>query len=341
MTTNMAANPVESGDPALDMRSFRRCLSQFGTGVTIVTAQVGDERVGVTANSFTSLSLDPPLIAWAINRQAKSFPLFKAASHFVVNILASDQIDVSRCFSTPNTDRFAQVPWSRGETGAPVLGNVLAFLECESEAMHDGGDHVLIVGRVRKFSRFDKESLLFVQGRYGVAVDHPGLKTAPETVAAEAPMAETSLMVMLLIAYQTLSEKFEVHRRAEGLTLAQSRTLAVLYRNPDGLTMSSLVRDAYLGIRDAEDAVADLAERSYVRRSADELVQLTEKGRECREALMRRLHDFDVQQLAGFPGVEVDAARNILTHIISGNPAPRPAGYSVSIQSSSARHAAY
>ena len=322
MTTDMAANPVESGDPAFDMRSFRRCLSQFGTGVTVITAQVGDERVGVTANSFTSLSLDPPLIVWAINRQAKSFPLFRSASHFAVNILASDQIDVSRCFSTPTTDRFAQVPWSRGDSGAPVLGNVLAFLECESEAMHEGGDHVLMVGRVRKFSRFEKEPLLFVQGRYGVAVDHPGLKAAPGTVAAEAHMAETSLMVMLLLAYQTQSEKFEVHRSAEGLTLAQSRTLAVLYQNPDGLTMSSLVSKAYLGVRDAEDAAADLAERSYVRRCADERVQLTDKGRECREAMMRHLHDFDVQQLAAFPEVEVDAARRVLTHIIAGNPAP-------------------
>ena len=322
-TTDMAANPVESGDPAHDMRSFRRCLSQFGTGVTVITAQVGDERVGVTANSFTSLSLDPPLIVWAINRQAKSFALFESARHFAVNILASDQIDVSRCFSTPDIDRFAQVPCSRGETGAPVLGNVLAFLECEREAMHAGGDHVLMVGRVRKFSRFEKDPLLFVQGRYGVAVDHPGLK-APQAAAAEAPMAETPLMVMLLIAYQTLSEKFEAHRQAEGLTLAQSRTLAVLYQNPDGLSMPSLVRKAYLGIRDAEDAVAELAERSFVRRSADELLRLTDKGRECREAIMRRLHDFDVQQLAGLPGTEVDAIRRLLTHIIDGDPAPRP-----------------
>jgi DNA-binding MarR family transcriptional regulator len=133
------------------------------------------------------------------------------------------------------------------------------------------------------------------------------------------------VMVMLLLAYQTLSEKFEVHRKAEGLTLAQSRTLAVLYQNPGGFTMSSLVRKAYLGVRDAEDAVADLAERSYVRRCADEVVQLTDKGRECREAIMRRLHDFDVQQLAGLPGVDVDAARRILTHIIAGDLATQPA----------------
>jgi len=318
MATDQNSGPVESGDPALDIRSFRRCLSQFGTGVTVITAQAGNERIGVTANSFSSLSLEPPLIVWAINKQARSYPIFASATHFAVNILAADQIDVSRCFSTPSTDRFAQVPWSYGETGAPVLGNVLAVLECQRHAVHEGGDHVLMVGRVMRFSRFDKEPLLFVQGRYGVAVDHPGLKADPEATVAEAPVAETSLMVMLLIAYQALSEKFEVHRRAEGLTLAQSRVLAALYREA-GLTLSSLARQAYLGMRDAEDAVAELTERACVQRGSDDRLRLTDQGRLRREAIMRHLHDFDVQQLAGLPDVDVEAARRILTHIISSH----------------------
>jgi flavin reductase (DIM6/NTAB) family NADH-FMN oxidoreductase RutF/DNA-binding MarR family transcriptional regulator len=319
MATDSNSDPVESGDPALDIRSFRRCLSQFGTGVTVITAQAGDERAGVTANSFSSLSLEPPLIVWSINKQARSYPIFASATHFAVNILAADQIDVSRCFSTPSADRFTQVPWSPGATGAPVLGNVLAVLECQRHAMHEGGDHVLMVGRVTRFSRFDKDPLLFVQGRYGVAVDHPGLKAAPETTVAEAPVAETSLMVMLLIAYQGLSEKFEVHRRAEGLTLAQSRVLAALYHDPAGLTLSSLVRQAYLGTRDAEDAVAELTDRACVCRGADDRLRLTDQGRERREAIMRHLHEFDLQQLAGLPGVDVEAARRLLTHIIAGH----------------------
>ncbi|NRF72374.1 flavin reductase family protein [Aquincola sp. S2] len=304
------------------MRSFRRCLSQFGTGVTVITAQLEGERVGVTANSFSSLSLDPPLIVWALNRRATSLALFESASHFAVNILAADQIDVSRCFSTPGIDRFGQVPWCRGETGAPILADVLAVLECEREAMHDGGDHVLMVGRVRKFTRFEKEPLLFVQGRYGVAVDHPGLK-APPTAATQAPVAETSLLVMLLFAYQALSEKFDAHRQAEGLTLAQSRVLAVLHRNPDGLTLASLVRQAYLGMRDAEDAVAELAERSLVQRCGGELLRLTDQGRERREALLRRLHEFDAQQLAGLPDTDIESIRGLLTHVIEGPAAPR------------------
>jgi len=318
MTTKHSSTPAESGIPSDDSRAFRRCLSQFGTGVTVITAQTGDDRAGVTVNSFSSLSLDPPLILWAINRESKSRPVFEAATHFAVNVLASDQIEVSRCFATPAEDKFARVEWAPGEWGTPVLSNVLATLECESEARHEGGDHILMVGRVKRFSRFEKDPLLFVQGRYGVAVDHPGLKAAPEAATAE-PSETTSLMVLMLIAYQTMSEKFDERRKAEGLTLAQSRVLAVLSQNPAGLPMVELVRRAYLGVRDGEDAVADLADRSFVQRGTNQKLMLTEKGTECREAILRHLHDFDVQQMSEFPGEEVEAVRRILTHIIRNN----------------------
>ncbi|WP_137892798.1 flavin reductase [Ramlibacter sp. 2FC] len=318
MTSIRSPEPAESGNPADDLRAFRRCLSQFGTGVTVITAQAGTERAGVTVNSFSSLSLDPPLILWAINRQARSCPVFEAASHFTVNILASDQIEVSRCFATPAEDKFAQVAWTQGECGSPVLDNVLAALECENEARYEGGDHLLIVGRVKRFSRFEKEPLLFVQGRYGVAVDHPGLKASPEA-AAVVPAENTSLMVLLLFAYQALSEQFEAHRKAEGLTLAQSRVLAVLYQGRDGLPMAELVRRAYLGVRDVEDAVADLADRSLLLRAPGQTLKLTAKGIACREAIMRHLHDFDLRQTSGLPAGEVEAVRRVLSHIIRNN----------------------
>lgn len=318
MTSTRSPEPAESGNPADDPRAFRRCLAQFGTGVTVITAQAGTENAGVTVNSFSSLSLDPPLILWAINRQARSCPVFEAASHFTVNILASDQIEVSRCFATPAEDKFAQVAWTPGEWGSPVLSNVLAALECENEATYDGGDHLLIVGRVKRFSRFEKEPLLFVQGRYGVAVDHPGLKSSPE-VAAAVPAESTSLMVLLLFAYQALSAQFEERRKAEGLTLAQSRVLAVLYQSRDGLPMAELVRRAYLGVRDAEDAVSDLADRALLLRAPDRMLKLTGKGIACREAVMRHLDDFDRLQTSGLPPGDVEAVRRVLSHFIRNN----------------------
>jgi len=320
MRTTPTCTAAETGEPASDLRAFRRCLAQFGTGVTVITAQAGDERVGVTVNSFSSLSLEPPLITWAIKRDSRSCRVFEDAGSFAVNILAADQIEVSRCFATPSDDKFAQVAWSAGVCGAPLIDNVLATFECETQATHEGGDHLLFVGRVKQFSRFEKEPLLFVQGRYGVAVDHPGLKAAPEGTAA-AVAEDTSLMVLLLFAYQAMSQKFEERRRAVGLTLAQSRVVAVLYQRLEGLGMTELLAKTYLGARDAEDAVADLAERAYLQRTG-QAYRLTQKGRECREAVIRHLRDFDIEQLGALPVSDVEGVRHVLTHIINSN---RPA----------------
>ena len=275
--------------------------------------------MGVTANSFASLSLDPPLVTWAINRNSASCGTFEAATHFAVNILASDQMEVSRCFATPADDKFARAAWSQGDSGAPLLDGVLSTLECRNEAQYDGGDHLLLVGRVERFSRFDKDPLLFVQGRYGVAVDHPGLKTSAPEAATAVNQEHTALMVLLLIAYQAMSAKFEARRQAEGLTLAQSRVLAVLHQSPRALSMGELVQRAYLGSRDAEDAIADLVDRALVRRGAGQVLGLTARGVECREAVLRHLQDFDAEQLRGFSATAVDSVRGVLTHIIRNN----------------------
>ncbi|HSV35498.1 MAG TPA: flavin reductase family protein [Ramlibacter sp.] len=317
MQTTPTSIAAETGEPGSDLRAFRRCLAQFGTGVTVMTAAAGDERVGVTVNSFSSLSLEPPLVTWAIKHDSGSRRVFENAGAFAVNILAADQIDVSRCFAAPSNDKFAQVAWRTGACGAPLIDNVLATLECETEAMHEGGDHLLFVGRVKQFSRFDKEPLLFVQGRYGVAVDHPGLKAAPEGAAA-AVAEGTSLMVLLLFAYQAMSEKFEARRQAVGLTLAQSRVVAVLYQHPEGLAMGDLLAKTYLGARDAEDAVADLVERAYVQRAGD-ACRLTPRGRDSREAVLQHLRNFDIEQLSALPVSDIESVRNVLSHIINSN----------------------
>src|SRR5262245_25032196 len=102
----------------------------FATGVTVITAQSGDRLVGLTANSFSSVSLDPPLVLWSIKRTARSFAVFRDATHFAVNILAADQIALSQCFSSAESDRFAGTQWRAGADGAPLLEGVVAHFEC-------------------------------------------------------------------------------------------------------------------------------------------------------------------------------------------------------------------
>ena len=151
-----------------DPRTLRDALGCFATGVTVVTClSESGEPAGLTVNSFTSVSLDPPLLLVCLAKQAASATALTAASHFAINVLQTGQQPASIRFSTRDQDRFGTTPWSRGEAGAPILAESLGVFECERFAVYDGGDHHILVGRVTKAS-FDArlDPLLFFRGRY-------------------------------------------------------------------------------------------------------------------------------------------------------------------------------
>ena len=147
---------------------FRQVLGNFATGVTVVTAVDGDRPVGVAANSFTSVSLDPPLVLFCVGRTSTTWPVIEACGQFAVNILGDHQEDLSRLFATPGADRFAGVDWHRSAGGMPVLHDSLAYLDCTTWAVYDGGDHLIVVGRVLDLGVTRAGGpLVFFQGRYG------------------------------------------------------------------------------------------------------------------------------------------------------------------------------
>jgi len=170
----MSGHAAYDGDPTSEPDAFRRCLGQFATGVAIVTANVEGELVGLTVNSFASVSLNPPLILWSIDVSSSSYSKFRVADSFVINVLADDQIALSRHFGRSGPDKFNGISWSMGSNGAPILNGVAAFFDCSRESEHRGGDHLILVGRVRRAVQFERSILLFAQGRYRVATDHPG-----------------------------------------------------------------------------------------------------------------------------------------------------------------------
>src|SRR5689334_16713849 len=120
MTAQFPLPPLAEGDPAAATRAFRACLGQFATGVAVITTDGFGGPVGMTANSFSSLSLDPPLVMWAVSRSARSFAAFQDAARFVIHILGADQVAVSQAFSSSRADKFAGVAWHAGECG-PLL----------------------------------------------------------------------------------------------------------------------------------------------------------------------------------------------------------------------------
>lgn len=160
--------------PRFDARHFRAALGHYPTGVTVVTTRTGDGRhVGMTANSFASLSLDPPLILWSVGRQAPSRADFEASTHFVVNLLADDQCAVSRRFATPADDKFAGVAHREGPHGLRLLDDCNAHFVCRKVAQYDGGDHVIFIGGVEHYEAFGRAPLVFHSGGYGVVAPHP------------------------------------------------------------------------------------------------------------------------------------------------------------------------
>lgn len=157
----------------VDPHQFRHGLGHLATGVTVITTRDADDKpYGLTISSFASLSLDPPLVQWSIKVSSYSFPIFEAADHFAVNILAHDQEEVSRNFCKP-IDRFATVDWEQGLAGLPLIRGAVAWLECAREEILTGGDHAIIIGRVLRLQTFDQMPLLHWRGQYA-AIESPG-----------------------------------------------------------------------------------------------------------------------------------------------------------------------
>ncbi len=151
----------------MDPRQLRNALGRFTTGVTIVTcvdAQGGS--VGLTANSFNSLSLEPPLVLWSLRTASPALAAFQDAKRFAVNVLAEAQVDLSRRFASKVEGRFAEGTWALGEHGAPVLAGCVAVFECESVSHQVAGDHHLFIGRVLACAEAPVPPLLFQAGHY-------------------------------------------------------------------------------------------------------------------------------------------------------------------------------
>lgn len=152
----------------LDKTAFRNALGSFVTGVTIVTARdAAGEPVGLTANSFNSVSLDPPMVLWSLSLDSHSLPAFRDAESWAVHILASDQQDMSDRFARRGEDKFGGLAIADGPEGAPLIEGCAARFGCRARFEYEGGDHAIFLGEVVDFDRSEAEPLIYHGGRYG------------------------------------------------------------------------------------------------------------------------------------------------------------------------------
>ncbi|MVW85806.1 flavin oxidoreductase [Pseudomonas sp. PB101] len=307
-------------DTAFDTRAFRRALGNFATGVTVVTAATEDGRkVGVTANSFNSVSLDPPLILWSIDKRSSSHEVFEAAGHFAVNVLAADQIDLSNNFAKPKEDRFAEIEFEAGEGGAPVFVDCSARFHCEKFQQVDGGDHWIMIGKVVAFDDFGRSPLLYHQGAYSMVLPHTRMTKREE---GQLPSSHFQgrlshnlyyLMTQALRAYQA---SYQPRQLSTGLRTSEARMLMVL-ENDAGLNMIDLQREVAMPVREIEEAVANLKRKGLVNDEGDR-VRLTIKGIDETEGLWAIAKEQQDKVFGQFSEEQVEHFKTVLKGVIQG-----------------------
>ncbi|MFN3664249.1 flavin reductase family protein [Yoonia sp.] len=162
----MDAGTIQSFDPHADGDSFRGALGAFATGVTIVTTNSPDGPVGIVANSFASVSLDPPLVLWSPAKSSHRFAYFARAERFAIHVMAADQRDICAAIIGSKT-AIRDVPTHQSHCGMPLINGALATFECNLEATHDAGDHVIVLGRVTRAHHTSGDPLVFQGGIYG------------------------------------------------------------------------------------------------------------------------------------------------------------------------------
>lgn len=302
----------------VDTRAFRRALGNFATGVTVVTAaDASGRKVGVTANSFNSVSLDPPLILWSIDKRSTSHAVFEAATHFAVNVLAADQIDLSNNFARPREDRFAEIGYQAGAGGAPVLADCSARFECEKYQQVDGGDHWIMIGKVVAFDDCGRSPLLYHQGAYSMVLPHTRMTRREEGQPASSHFQGRLshnlyyLMTQALRAYQA---SYQPRQLSTGLRTSEARMLMVL-ENDAGLSLAELQREVAMPVREIEEALNNLKRKALVRDDQDR-VKLTTKGIDETESLWTIAREQQDTVFSQFSEEQLETFKTVLKAVI-------------------------
>lgn len=297
----MTAPPVQA------TAQFRQALGAFATGVTIVTTQTADGRdVGLTANSFNSVSLDPPMVLWSLARNSLSLPHFLSAEFFAVHVLASNQEPLSNVFAAKGADKFAGLGIQRGQGQVPLLDGCAARFQCRTAYRYEGGDHVIFVGEVVEFDRSDRPPLVFHGGNYAISARKPSAQPREGRRHGETDNSfnRDFLIYLLGRAHHQQFLKLQSELERHGLAETDWYVLTLL-GSEDRQTVAALdAQLAYTGTEVTYDQMAGLALADFVQlhgpHDPEASVTLTPKGR---QAL--------IELVAAAKAAEADAERSL------------------------------
>ncbi|MBS3017456.1 p-hydroxyphenylacetate 3-hydroxylase, reductase component [Comamonas sp. PE63] len=311
---------MQSTAATFDPKDFRRALGMFGTGVTIVTTRAENgEPVGITANSFNSVSLEPPMVLWSLAKNARSLPVFQSASTWNVHILSNEQEALSNRFARVGEDKFSGLPLDSEEAHAPLLQDCSARFKCKTAFQYDGGDHIIFVGEVTGYDANPHPPLLYVTGGYAMA----SRKASP--VASE-PAADTNTAYSEnLIGYLMGRAHFQFLsglRRpmaAYGMTDADFYVLSLLSIQQPQSPAEIASHMAYTGTDIGAVALQSLISKGWVEESRDraESLQLTAQGNEAILHVLAAAKAVETDLIDSLGEMEAATLRNLLKKVIA------------------------
>lgn len=260
-------------NPTVDKMTFRQALGSFTTGVTVVTTRGDEGDVGLTANSFNSVSLEPPMVLWSLAKSAFSLSAFRQAEHFAVHILSVDQENVSNQFAKAGKEKFAGVELERGPDDIPLLRQCAARFICKTTYQYEGGDHIIFVGEVVDFDHWQREPLLFHSGQYKQIRSG---RVAADAIASSNVEEHTLGYLLRLCAHQLFQPlKEELARR--GLGIAQYHFLSLAGRGSQ-TPLADLKRMLKQGDTVISDEGIEKLASAGLIQGAGGVIGLTEKG---------------------------------------------------------------
>lgn len=246
------------------VRQFRNALGAFATGVTIVTTRTrAGVDVGLTANSFNSVSLEPPMVLWSLAKSARSLPAFLESSYFAVHVLSAVQEELSHTFARRGAEKFSGLAIERGRGDIPLLDGCSARFQCRTAVKYEGGDHVVFIGEVESFDHFDRPPLVFHGGRYAQATPKPRAGAASEASELDSSFSEDFLIFLVGRAHFQLFLGLKRDLERHGLTEGQWFVLSILGVR-DNRTVAELDQMLWrTGTRVTYELVAGLAAAGF------------------------------------------------------------------------------
>ncbi len=305
-----------------DSHSLRRALGSFATGVTIVTTRDHTGRdIGLTANSFNSVSLDPPMVLWSLSKTSLSLPAFKQAEFFAVHVLGADQEPLSNLFATRGADKFASMSVERGRGGIPLLPECAARFECRTAFAYEGGDHEIIVGEVLDFSDFKRAPLVFQGGNYALAFKKPiGRNPATADGADFGAFTKDYLGNLLSVAHLQMRSRLRPALEARGFDEEDYAILSLLIISDHrkAIEVDGLLQ--FAGKRLHDEKLRNLAQRALIIEQRDGegslILSLSDSGRHTVIELMAAAKAAEADTELGLDFFESQMLKHLLKRVI-------------------------